>query len=294
MPYGENDPEQKIYLAELMEGLAKLGWTDGDNLHIDIRWVVADVGQVEKYAKELVALRPEVIVSVSTPVTAAFQRTTGTIPIVFVGVSDPVGAGFVDGLARPGANLTGFINLEAGMGGKWLELLTQVAPAVRQAAFIFSPYTTNASYYRPSFELAAQSLGVGAVAASVRNAAEIESTIVSFAREGSGGLVFPPDFLTNVHRALIVSVAATSRLPTIFGASVFVREGGLISYGPDRVDLYARAATYVDRILRGAQPPDLPVQVPVKYEMALNLKTAKALDIAVPPSILLRADTVIE
>jgi putative tryptophan/tyrosine transport system substrate-binding protein len=294
MSYAENDPEQKTYLAELTDGLAKLGWTDGGNLHMDVRWVAGDVDRVQFHARELVDLQPDVILAVATPPTAAFQRATRTIPIVFVGVSDPVGAGFVSGLPHPGGNLTGFINLEAGMGGKWLELLRQIAPGVTKAAFIFSPETTNASYYMPSFEVAARSLAVKAIAAPVRSAAEIESTIAALGREPECGLIFPPDFLTNVHRALVVSMAARNNLPSVYANSVFVREGGLLSYGPDRPDMFRRSASYVDRILRGGKPADLPVQTPTAFLLSVNLKTAKALGLTVPQALLVSADEVVQ
>jgi putative ABC transport system substrate-binding protein len=290
----ENDPEAKASLAGFTRGLAALGWTDGRNLRIDVRWAGGNLDRTRMFAKELVDLRPDMILASSTATTAALQRETRTIPIVFAAVADPVGAGFVAGLPRPGGNITGFISTEASMAGKWLELLTEIAPGVKRAAFMFSPDTASGggSYFLPPFEAAARSLKVEPIVAPVHSDAEVETVITSLGREPRGGLVV----LTSVsfHRATTILLAARNNVPAVYNGSVYVRDGGLLSYGPDFVDITRRLASYVDRILRGAKPADLPVQLPVKFVMALNAKTAKALGLAVPPSILLRADEVIE
>jgi putative ABC transport system substrate-binding protein len=249
---------------------------------------------VRRHAKELVALKPEVLVATSTPATATFRHETPVIPIVFVGISDPVGAGFVASLAQPGGNLTGFINIEAGMGGKWLELLNEIAPGIRRAAIMFSPDTTTATYYIPSFESAARSLGITPVAAPVRSEAEVENTITMLGRGLGGGFILPPDGFTTARRGLIISLAEQAHVPFVAAAASFAREGGLLSYGPDYVDIYRHAASYVDRILHGTKPAELPVQVPVKFEMIVNAKAAQTLGVRLPQSILLQADEVIE
>jgi putative tryptophan/tyrosine transport system substrate-binding protein len=290
----ENDYDQKARLSGLMQSLAKSGWTDSRNLLIDVRWTAANLDLVRRHAKELVALKPDVLVATSTPVTAAFQYEAPAIPIVFVGISDPVGAGFVANLAHPGGNLTGFINIEAGMGGKWLELLNEIAPGIQRAAIMFSPDTTTAAYYMPSLEAAARSLGVTPVAAPVRSDADIETAITMLGREPGSSFILPPDGFTTAHRGLITSLAQQAHLPFVAAVASLAREGGLLSYGPDSVDIYRHAAFYVDRILRGTKPAELPVQVPVKFEMIVNAKTAKALGLRLPQSILLRADEVIE
>jgi len=293
--YGdENDYDQKARLSAFMQSLAQSGWADSRNLLVDVRWTAANLDLVRRHAKELVALKPDVLVATSTSVTAAFQHETRAIPIVFVGLSDPVGAGFVANLARPGGSLTGFINIEAGMGGKWLELLNEIAPGIQRAAIMFSPDTATASYYMPSLEAAARSLGVTPIAAPVRSDADIETTITMLGREPGGGLILPPDGFTTAHRGLITSLAERAHVPLVAAVASLARKGGLLSYGPDFVDIYRRAASYVDRILRGTNPTELPVQVPVKFEMVVNAKTAKALGLSLPQSILLRADEVIE
>jgi putative ABC transport system substrate-binding protein len=292
----ENDPEGKAVFSGFTQGLAELGWTDGRNLRMDVRWAAGNVDRMRMFAKELVGLQPDVILSYTTPVTAALQRETRTIPIVFVSVSDPVGDGFVAGLPRPGGNLTGFIGMEASMAGKWLELLTEIAPGTKRAAIMFNPDTAagSGSYFLPAFEAAARSLKVVPIEAPVHSDTEIETVIMSLGREPRGGLVVMPGNFMNVHRAPIILQAARNNVPAVYVRSVFARDGGLLSYGPDQVDMFRRSAAYVDRFLRGAKPADLPVQLPIKFEMALNAKTAKALGLAVPPSILLRADEVIE
>jgi putative ABC transport system substrate-binding protein len=246
------------------------------------------------FAKEMVDLQPDVILADGTPVTAALLRETRTVPIVFVTVADPVGNGVVASLPRPGGNITGFINQEAGMGGKWVELLTEIAPGVKRVAMMFNPDTATALYFLPSSEAAARSFKVEPIPAPVHSDAEIEAIITSLGRQPGGGLVVMPDIFTFAHRAPIIFLAAQNNVPVVYYQSVFARDGGLLSYGPDPVDIFHRSASYVDRILRGAKPADLPVQLPVKFEMAINAKTAKALGLTVPQSILLSADELIE
>src|ERR1700730_1481711 len=293
----ENDPEAKAYPSGLTRGLAQLGWTDGRNVRIDIRWAAGSAERMQMFAKELIDLQPDVIVASSTPVTAAVQRETQTIPIVFVTVADPIRAGFVASLPRPGGNLTGFINLEISIAGKCLELLTEIAPRVKRVAMIFNPDTApgGGSFFLPLFEAAARSLNVEPITSPVRSDAEIEMVITALGREPGGGIVALPDAFMAVHRVAIISLAARNKVPAV-GAlpQSFARDGGLLSYGADIGDLFRRAAPYVDRILRGAKPAELPVQLPIKFEMVVNAKTAKALGLTVPPSILLRADEVIE
>jgi len=294
--FDETDPEGKARLSAFTQRLAELGWADGRNLSMEVRWTADNVDRLQIFAKELVNLQPDVIFTDSTPQTAAFQGETRTTPIVFAGLADPVGSGFVAGLPRPGGNITGFTNGEAGMGGKWQELLTEIAPRVKRVAAMFNPDTAPyiTSYLLPSFEVAARSLKMEPIAVRVHSDAEIEMAITSLGREPGGGLVVMADIFTRVHRAPIILAAAQNNVPAVYWQSLFVRYGGLLSYGPDYVDIYRRTAAYVDRILRGAKPADLPVQLPVKFEMAVNVKTAKALGLTVPTSILVRADEVIE
>jgi putative tryptophan/tyrosine transport system substrate-binding protein len=297
MSNNENDPEPKRWLSGFMQGLQELGWTDGRNVRMDIRWASGNVDRMRMFAKELVDLQPDVILASATVVTAALQRETRTIPIVFVNVSDPVGSGFVAGLPRPGGNITGFISTEPGMAGKWLGLLTEIAQGIKRAAIMFNPDTAPGGglYYLTSFEAAARSLRVMPITAPIHNDAEIETVITSLGREPGGGLVVLPDGGFNlVHRAPIILLAARNNVPAVYRDAVSVRDGGLLSYGPDYVDIFRRSASYVDRILRGEKPGDLPVQLPTKLEMVVNVKTAKALGLTVPQSILLRADEVIE
>jgi putative ABC transport system substrate-binding protein len=296
MGFDENDPEAKALLSGFTQGLAELGWTEGRNVRMDVRWAIDNADRVRALAKELVGLQPEIIFANATPVTAALQRETRTIPIVFTGVSDPVGSGFVSSVPRPGGNLTGFIDLEASIGGKWLELLTEIAPSVKRVAIIFNPETApgGGSYYLPAFEAAARARKVEPIVAPVHSDAEMETVITSLGSEPRGGLVVMTDAFMPVHRAPIILQASRNRVPTVYPQSVFARDGGLLSYGPNRADLFRRSASYVDRILRGAKPADLPVQLPTKFVMTINLKTAKALGLTVPQSILLSADEVIE
>jgi putative tryptophan/tyrosine transport system substrate-binding protein len=294
--FDENDPGAKPALSGFMQGLTELGWTDGRNLRIDVRWAAGNVDRARTFAKELVNLQPDVILTQGTSVTAALQQETRTIPIVFAVVADPVGAGFVAGLPRPGGNITGFINLEASIAGKWLELLTEIAPTVKRAAIMFNPDTapSGGSYYLRAFEAAARSFKMEPITAPVHSDAEIETVITSLGREPGGGLVVMTDDFMYVHRAPIILLAARNNVPTVYFLSVFIRDGGLLSLGTDQVDIFRRAASYVDRVLRGAMPAELPVQQPTKFWLTVNTKTAKALGLAVPRLILLRADEVIE
>jgi len=292
VPYDENDPEQKRRYSALTQALAELGWADGRNVRIDVR--SGGLDRLRGLAQEVVGLQPDIIVAGGTPPTVALQRETRTIPIVFVNVGDPVVGGIVPRLDRPGGNVTGFANLEASLGGKWLELLWEIAPGLRRAAIMFNPDTTPSSLFMPSFETATRSLKVEPIIAPIHSDAEIEAAITALGREPGGGLVVMLDTFTLVHRAPLTLAAARNNVPAVYWTSEFVRDGGLLSYGPDRMDIIRRAATYVDRILRGAKPADLPVQFPTKFEMVVNLKTAKALGLTVPQSILLRADEVIE
>jgi putative ABC transport system substrate-binding protein len=290
----ENDPLMKTYVSAFTQALADLGWADGRNVRMDFRWPGGDINRIRALAQELVGLQPEIIVTSSTPATAALQRETRTIPIVFVDVSDPVASGLVERLDRPSGNITGFAVLEASLGGKFLELLSEIVPGLKRAAIIFNPDTSAVSTYMPSFEAAARSLKVVPIMAPVHSDVEIETVINALGREPRGGLVVGPDFFTIGHRVPIILAAARNNVPAVYYFSFFARDGGLLSYGPDLADNWRRTAPYVDRILRGAKPGDLPVQFPTKFEMVVNLKTAKALGLAVPPSILLRADEVIE
>jgi putative ABC transport system substrate-binding protein len=290
----ENDPEWKRNLSAFTQALAALGWTDGRNVRLDLRWAGDDNDRIRALAQELVGFQPDIILTGGTPAPLALQRETRTIPIVFAGVGDPVASGIVARLDRPSGNITGFGNLEAPLGGKWLELLSEIAPRLKRAAIMFSPDTSPASAYMPVLETAGRSLMVEPIIAPVHSDAEIETAIIALGREPGGGLVVMPDVFTLTHRGPIISAAARNNVPAVYFISAFARDGGLLSYGPDPVESFRRAATYVDRILRGAKPGDLPVQFPTKFEMAVNLKTAKALGLNVPQSILLRADEVIE
>jgi putative ABC transport system substrate-binding protein len=293
IPYDENDLEGTRRYSAFMQALAGLGWTDGRNMRTDLRWAGGDINRIRALAQELVSLQPDIIVTSFTLATAALQRETRTIPIVFANVADPVASSIVASLNQPGGNITGFATFEATLGGKWLELLSEIAPGLKRAAIMFNPDTSPASTYMPSLETAARSLKVMPIIAPVHSEVEIETAIVALGREPGGGLVIMPDTFTLAHRAALLAAAARNNVPAVYPLSDFAKDGGLLSYGTDEVDTFRRAATYVDRILRGAKPGDLPVQLPTKYEMAVNLKTAKALGLA-PQSIVLRADEVIE
>jgi len=295
MGYG-SDSEAEAYLSGFTQGLSELGWTDGRNVRLDVRWAAGSVDRMRTFAKDLVELRPDVILASTTPGTAALQRETRTIPIVFVIVSDPVSAGFVAGPPRPGGNITGFTNVETVMGGKWLEMLKEIAPRVRRVAIMFNPDTApgGGAYFLGPFEAAARSLAVEPITARVRSDAEIEAVIASLGSE-QAGLVIIPDSFMQVHQETVISLTARNNVPAI-GADLpgFAREGGLLSYGANFPDIFRRAAPYVDHILRGANPADLPVQAPTKYTLSINLKTAKALGLTVPTTLLATADEVIE
>jgi putative ABC transport system substrate-binding protein len=261
---------------------------------MDLRWTGGDINRIRAFAQEFVGLKPDVIVAATTAPTVALQRETRTIPIVFVNVGDPVAGGLVPRLDRPSGNVTGFGALEPTLGGKWLELLSEIAPGLKRAAIMFNPDLGGASPYMPSSETAARSLKIVPIIAPVHSDVEIETVITALGREPGGALFVMPDGFMITHRAPVISAAARNNVPTISTLSEFARDGGLLSYGPDPADNFRRAGSYVDRILLGAKPSDLPVQFPTKFEMAVNLKTAKALGLAVPPSIMLRADEVIE
>jgi putative ABC transport system substrate-binding protein len=262
---------------------------------MDLRWTGDDINRIRALAQELVRLQPDIVVAMgSAPATVALQRETRTIPIVFVNVADPVAQRIVPRLNQPGGNTTGFAFVEASLGGKWLELLSEIAPGLKRAAIMFNPDVAPVSTFMPSLETAARSLKVALITEPVHSDVEVETAITALGREPGAGLVVLPDLFTGLHHAPIISAAARNSVPAVYWGSVFVREGGLLSYGVDQPDTFRRAATYVDRILRGEKPGDLPVQLPTKFEMVVNLKTAKALGLEVPPSILLRADEQIE
>jgi putative tryptophan/tyrosine transport system substrate-binding protein len=295
MTLAESDTVGQAYLAAFREGLQKLGWTEGDNIRIDIRRAMPNAESIQRFAKELVALQPDLILTQNTPTTASMLQQTRTIPIIFANASDPVGDGFVASLPRPGGNATGFITMEQTMTGKWLEMLKEIAPRVNRVAFLFNPATATyfESFLNP-FKAAARSFAVEAIAAPVRDTSELESIVAAHARKLNGGLIAMPDGFLVAHRVEVTSLAARYRLPAVYSTRAFTELGGLLSYGNDLVDQYRRAAVYADRILKGAEPSELPVQVPVKFELVINLKTAKALGIDVPATLLGRADEVIE
>jgi putative ABC transport system substrate-binding protein len=291
----ENDPVWKTRLPAFTQALSDLGWTVGRNVRMDLRWAPADINRIRALALELVGLQPDIIVTDNnTPGTVAVQRETRTIPIVFANATDPVASGLVERLDRPSGNITGFASNEATLGGKWLELLSEIAPGLKRAAIMFNPDLSPVAVYVPSFETAARSLKVEPITAHVHSDVEIDTAIIALGREPGGGLFVVGDPFITAHRAPIISAAARNNVPAVYNVPEFVRDGGLLSYGVDRVDIFRRAATYVDRILRGEKPGDLPVQLPTKFEMLVNRKTATALGLAIPPSIMLRADEVIE
>ena len=291
----ENDPEARIRITGFRQGLEALGWTEGRNIQIDYRFGGGDPARIQAYAAELVSSGPDLIVANSTPVVAALKQATRTIPIVFAVINDPVAQGFIASLARPGGNITGFTLIEFPMLGKWLEILNEMAPNMRRAALMFNPETAPYySIYLREFGALPKMLAAELMAAPVRNEAEIEAALVGLAREAGGGLISAGDPFTVTHRALIIRLAERHRLPAVYQFRQFAVEGGLMSYGPDTQDIFRRSASYVDRILRGEKPADLPAQAPTKYELVINLKTAKALGLSIPPSLLARADEVIE
>jgi len=294
MPVDENDPAAKTWLSAFTQALADLGWTDGRNVRMDLRWSGGDIKRIRALVQEMVGLQPDIILAGGTPVTIALQRETRTIPIVFAVVAEPVASGIVPRLDRPSGNITGFALQEISLGGKWLELLSEIAPGLKRAAIMFNPDMVSGSAFIPSLEAAARSLKVEPIIEPVHSDGEIEAAIIALGREPGGGLVVLPDPFLVARRAPIILAAARNNVPAVYAQSFVVKDGGLLSYGPDFVDNFRGAATYVDRILRGEKPAELPVQMPTKFEMAVNLKTAKALGLAIPPSILLRADEVIE
>jgi putative ABC transport system substrate-binding protein len=295
MAFAESDPEAQAWVAAFRDGLQKLGWAEGRNIRIDTRWAALGAEAMQRFAQELVALQPDLILSSNTPTSAALLQQTRTIPIVFVNNADPVGSGFVASFPRPGGNVTGFTNLEPTMAGKWLELLKEIAPRVNRVTILFNPATaTYFEYFLNPFKAVAASFAVEAIAAPVRDRSELESAVAAQARAPNGGLIVMPDPFTVAHRAEITSLAARYRLPAVYHLRVFAELGGLLSYGHDPLDNYRRAAAYADRILKGAKPGELPVQAPVKFELVINMKTAKALGLDVPLQLQQRADEVIE
>jgi len=291
-PGDENDPIARARISAFTQALADLGWTDGRNVRIDLRWARGDANRTRALAQELVGLQPDIIVTLGALGALAVQRETRTIPIVFTTAVDPVAPRIVARLDRPGGNITGFASFEPSLGGKWLELLSEIAPGLKRAAIMFNPDVPAPSTFMPSFETAARSLKVALIPAPVHSDAEIETAIIALGREPGGGLVVPA--FPVARRASIISAAARNNVPAVYYQSAFARDGGLLSYAVDPLDILRPAAAYVDRILRGEKPGDLPVQFPTKFEMIVNLKTAKALGLTVPQSILLRADEVIE
>jgi len=296
MAYAESDREGRAWVAAFREGLQKLGWTEDRTVRSDYRWATSDVELMQRFAKELVGLQPDLILSQNTPTTRALLRQTHTIPIIFAQVADPVGDGFIASLPRPGGNVTGFIGMEAAIAGKWLELLKEIAPPVTRVALLFNPATASdrGSYFLEPLKAAASSFGVEAIAASVRDSPELGTAVAALARELNGGLIVMPEAFTNAHIAEIISLAVRYRLPAVYAYRRLAELGGLLSYGNDPLDNFRRAASYVDRILKGEKPSELPAQIPVKFELTINLKTAKALGLTVPPTLLARADEVIE
>jgi putative ABC transport system substrate-binding protein len=294
--YAENDRQGQAFVAAFRDGLQKLGWTEGRNIRIDTRWVMpGDAESRQRSAKELVALEPDLILAHGTPNSATLLKQTRTIPIVFAAVSDPLGSGFVASFPRPGGNVTGFMNIEPTMASKWLELLKEIAPRVARVGLLFNPATAPyAENWLNPFKTAAASFGVQGIAAPVHGTSELEAVVSAQASEPNGGLIVMPDTFTTAHRAQIAALAARHRLPAAYPFRFFAESGGLLSYGTDLVHDFRRTAIYADRILKGAKPSELPVQGPVTFELVINLRTAKALGLDVPPMLLARADEVIE
>ena len=295
MALAEGDREGKAWTAAFQEELQKLGWSENRNIKIDYRWAGGDAESREQTAKELIARQPELVVTHNAPTTQAVMQETKTIPIVFANVSYPVGRGFVASFSRPGGNITGFVSFESSLGGKWLELLKEIAPGVHRVAFLFNPTTTSfAEYFLGPFKVAARSFAVDAIASPVHDVSELETVVATLAREPNGGLIVMPETFLNVHRSEVLSLAVDHKLPAIYPYRFYAEIGGLLSFGSDPLNNFRHAATYVDRVLRGEKPADLPVQAPTKYELVVNLKTAKALGLTVPPALFARADEVIE
>jgi putative ABC transport system substrate-binding protein len=295
MGFAENDSRSHAHMAAFRDGLQKLGWTESRNIRIDTRWAAFDAESRQRFAKELITLRPDLILSHSTPTTAELLLQTRTIPIIFATVTDPVGSGFVASLPRPGGNVTGFTLVEPTMAAKWVELLKEIAPRVNRVAMLFNPATAPyAEYWLNPFKAAAASFAVQAIVAPVHDTSELDPVVAAQAHEPNGGLIVMPDTFTTGHRSEITSLAARYRLPAVYPYRVFAEFGGLLSYGDDLTDNFRRAASYVDRILKGEKPSELPVQAPVKFELVINLKAAKALGLDVPVHLQQRADEVIE
>jgi putative tryptophan/tyrosine transport system substrate-binding protein len=295
MNLAESAPESQARIAAFREGLGKLGWIEGRDLHIEYRWIAGDPDRARAYAAELVKLKPDVIFAATTTSLVPLQRETRSVPIVFAQIADPVGAGFVASLARPGGNITGFAQFEHSIGAKWLELLNQIAPQVTRVALVYDPANASeAEKYMPVIEAAARSLGMQISIFAVHNGAEIQRAIEEFAREPNGGLIPLPTPLMGVHRDLVISLTRRHRLPNVYAWRYYPAAGGLASYGVDDIELYRRAPSYVDRILKGEKPGDLPIQQATKFELVINLKTAKELGLDPPISLLARTDEVIE
>jgi len=293
LPAAADDADSQARVGAFLQALALLGWTIGRNVRIDTRWATTDAAEIRRHAAELAALAPDVILAHAATTVGPLLQATRTVPVVFPAVVDPVGAGFVDSLARPGGNVTGFMNFEYSMGGKWLELLKEIAPRVTRVAVLRYAATPSGVGQFGIIQSVAPSLRVEVIPVNMRDAPEIERAVAAFARAPNGGLIVTASPLAQRHRDLIVTLAARHKLPAVYFDRVFATAGGLISYGPDYIDQYRRAAVYVDRILKGEKPADLPVQAPTKYELVINLKTAKALGLDVPQSVLARADEVI-
>src|SRR5215468_5767878 len=296
MAYAENDREYQGHLAAFREELQKLGWTEGRNVQFDYRWAALDPEVMRQFARELIALQPDVILSSSSPTTASLLEETHSIPVIFANIVDPVGSGFAASLPRPGGNATGFMLFEASLAGKWLELLKEIAPRVSSIAAVFNPATAprGGAYYLASLEAAAKAFGMEVTATPIHVESDLDAVIATHARQPNAGLIVMPDAFLVGHRVEVTSLAARYRLPAIYFYRVFAEIGGLASYGNESVDNYRRSAAYIDRILRGAKPSELPVQAPVKFELVINLKTAKALGLTVPDTLVARADEVIE
>ena len=294
--FTSDDPAAQSRLTAFLQGLAQLGWIEGSNARIDVRWGAGDAERIRKYAAELLAFAPDIILTSGSPATGPVLQVIRTVPVVFVQVADPVGGGFVERLARPGGNATGFTNFEYGMSGKWLELLKEIAPSIQRVAVLRNLNTASGPGQFGAIQAVASSLGVEVSPINVRNtqqdSSEIERAVMAFAHASNGGLIVTGGSAT--HREIVVTLTARHRLPEVYPDRAFVADGGLVAYGPDRIEQYRHAARYVDRILKGEKPGDLPMQAPTKYELVVNLKTAKALGLDVPPTLLARADEVIE
>jgi putative ABC transport system substrate-binding protein len=299
MAFAANEPEGQARLGVFVLGLQEAGWADGRNVEIETRWAAGDAGQFRKYASELVALEPDVILANTTTAVTALQQASRTVPIVFVSVSDPIGPGFVESFSRPGGNITGFTNFEATIGGKWLELLKEIAPSIKRVSMLFNPETANAGasggIYLPSIEAAARALNIELIASPVHNPDDIDDVFAAIAQNPDGGLIVMPNaFVTTANGERIIAQAARYQIPTVYPGARYVKAGGLLSYAFDAMDLFRRAVSYVDRILKGEKPSNLPVQAPTKFDLVINLKTAKALGLTVPQSLRTTADEMIE